>query len=206
LAKYTILPSGLGGPEDYFCRTTTQRQAINDAILAANPRPTGIYVMLDHENCNPYDSGVLIGAGTLARFPDVNTPTELVNETKMTEWYNDINELDDRRSAGTRDLRRQEQEQALYGRSLVGSEQRRDAGLGQGHELPQLRQQLPVVPPRDWGELQDWRHQTRHAAIEHRVLALLRGLFHGRIGRPGCRSHEWARLQRRVASGSAERL
>ncbi|MGH9890879.1 MAG: DUF4038 domain-containing protein, partial [bacterium] len=93
----TILPSGLGGPEDYFCRTTTQRQAINDAILAANPRPTGIYVMLDHENCNPYDSGVLIGAGTLARFPlsGVDTATELVDEKKMTEWYNDINELDD---------------------------------------------------------------------------------------------------------------
>lgn len=91
----TVLPSGLGGPEDYFCRTTTQRQAINDLILAANPRPTGIYVMLDHENCNPYDSGVLIGTGTLARFSDVNTLTELVNETKMSEWSNDINELDD---------------------------------------------------------------------------------------------------------------
>jgi hypothetical protein len=91
----TVLTSGLGGPEDYFCRTAAQRQAINDAILAANPRPTGIYVVLDHENCNPYDSGVLMGSGTLARFPDVNTPTELVNETKMTEWYNDINELDD---------------------------------------------------------------------------------------------------------------
>ncbi len=91
----SVLPSGLGGPEDYFCRTTAQRQAINDAILAANPRPTGIYVMLDHEFCNPYDSGVLIGIRAMARFPDVNTPTELVNEIKMTEWFNDINELDD---------------------------------------------------------------------------------------------------------------
>ncbi len=88
------LPSGLGGPEDYFCRTSAQRQAVNDAILAAAPPPTGIYVMLDHENCNPYDSGVLIGSGTLAKFPDVTTARELVNETKMTEWYNDIKELD----------------------------------------------------------------------------------------------------------------
>ncbi len=91
----TALPSGLGGPEDYFCRTSAQRQAINDLILATSPRPTGIYVMLDHENCNPYNSGALSGTGVLARFLDVNTATELVNETKMTEWYNDINEIDD---------------------------------------------------------------------------------------------------------------
>jgi hypothetical protein len=62
-----------------------QRQAISDTILAANPRPTGIYVILDHENCNPYDSGVLIGSGAQVQVPaNWSGPLMWVSNTSIT--------------------------------------------------------------------------------------------------------------------------